>query len=138
MKRKEKVIQTETQENFSGLLLISKICFLGFCSQVLLSLRVFFIDKEFATLGLSFLLLTVFGLFYLATGGKTCHTIKPLLIDFFVSALGSIVSFCVFFFGGLDFSTSILGSILCLAFSLVLPLSVLISGELLVSSDHNS
>jgi hypothetical protein len=103
--------------------LISGVALVGSCSQILLSLHVVFLDKEFATLGLSFLLLTIFGLLYFFARKKVGRNLKFLICEILICLITFSVTLIVFFLEGIDSFTATSASLLCLAFSLSFPLA---------------
>lgn len=70
---------------------IALVCLYAADVQFLLSLKLIFYDKEFATLGLSFVLLIVFLIPFLILGQKVPPSLPFMLLGFIGSALIALV-----------------------------------------------
>jgi hypothetical protein len=123
MKNSEEKTPSKEQTDFSlAFLLISFVCLSGAISQLVLSIRVVFVDQELATLGLSFFFLVIFGLGYVLC----CHNFSFSLLVLFVSLaiclLGAGICYWIIYLTGASTEMTIAATIAELAFSLVFPL----------------
>ena len=86
-------VEGTAQKNDNSLLrtVISLVCLYAANVQFLLSLKLIFYEKEFATLGLSFVLLIVFLLPFLILGQKVKHTLVFKLVGLIGSAMIGLV-----------------------------------------------
>jgi hypothetical protein len=113
------------KQDFFALRVISFVCLIGAFSQVMLSFKIIFVDKEFATLALSLVFFIMFGYGYYSSEANLAYRKKDFFIAFLSIAGASLVC-AVLMIAFLDMKGEIAVAAVCsLTFSEFLPCSIL-------------
>ncbi len=121
-----KIIVMETEKSGVFLITVRLVCFLSFLSQVILSAKVFLIDKELSVLALSVLFAVLFVLGYIYTCSKTIATRWVLITEFILSALVAGLTGLVLSLNSAQFGQYFLLSLLCGAVAAAFPTLMLL------------